>query len=160
QGSIYPATAAAIPFFLEMLRFKGVQDREQILDLLAYLAVGFPSEHYASFNLGTLVAGGNPLQEFAKRQAGTCHDDEDDVEEIGVMRDCYAAVAAGCPLYAELLEHENPRIAIAASFVLAFFPLHAFAVCPRLWKLARDDSQHQHVRASALMALSFLEGGE
>src|SRR5262249_46329731 len=89
QGSIYPATAAAIPFFLEMLRFKAVQDREQILVLLAHLAVGFPSEHYAAFDLGTLVAGGNPLQDFAKRQAGTCHDHEDDVEEIGVMRDCY-----------------------------------------------------------------------
>ena len=144
QGTIYPATVAAVPFFIEMLRYEGVEDRDQILELLAYLAVIYPNEHFANFELGPLVNGANPLQEFAKRKGSTWHDEVDGVEDIRVTSDCYAAVAAGCPLYAALLDDEDPRVVIAASFVLAFFPLHAFAVCPRLWQLAQ--SRHQHVQ--------------
>lgn len=68
-------------------------------------------------------------------------------------------MAAGTPIYGELIGHADPRIAIASSYLVAFFPLHAFALGERLLAIAQDGTRHDLVRGSALLSLSYLNGG-
>ncbi len=159
QGSRYPATVASIPFFVELLKYEGVDDRASILDLLAYLAVGYPDEHWKNVDLKDIVEAANPLREITRFE-GSWMDPEYEIEEGTVLRECYAEVAAGFPVYFELLEHSDATIAIAASFLMAFFPLHAFGAGSKLLEISRSDKRHQLVRASALISLSYLQGGD
>ena len=142
QGSLYPATVASIPFFVELLRYEGVEDREGILQLLGNLA-WVDLEGQEDFDLRSLVKMANPFRRITQSDES---DPEDEIEEGTVWRECYAEVAAGYPIYFELLEHSDARIAIAASFLIAFLPLHAFGAGPRLLEIARNDGLHRLVR--------------
>lgn len=158
QGTVYPATVAAIPFFIEALQHPQVADRWRILSLLAYLAVGYPTDCLLrGFRLKELLSYGDPLQpgKFI---------DEVDGDEIPVdpeygdlVRQCYAAVGAGCPVYASLLEAPSPGLRHSAAFLLAWFPAHGWSATPRLLQLAQEDSSPL-VRCGCLLALSQMAG--
>ena len=68
-------------------------------------------------------------------------------------------VGAGAPLYEALLQDSDPRTAIAATYILAYFPAHAFASCKTLLDIAQNKTQHDFVRSSALISCSYLGGG-
>lgn len=144
QGSVYPATVAAIPIFQHLLRYKQVADKSKILELLASFAVGFTDDVIENVDLGKFIGGTS---------------NNSDSEDHADARECYLAVGAGVPLYELLLGDSDPRVVISASFTLAFFPAHAFASCRALLALARDNSHHAFVRSSALIACSYLNGG-
>jgi HEAT repeat protein len=62
-------------------------------------------------------------------------------------------------LYEALLRDSDPRTAIAAAYVLAFFPAHAFASCRTLLDVAQSAAEHDFLRSSALISCSYLGGG-
>ncbi len=160
QGSRYTATVAAIPFFIELLRYEGVPEREGILDLLTYVAVPFPDEQRDNVSLRNIVKEASPFRAIKEpKYEWLRHDPETLREDAFIAHECYTAVAAGTPIYGELLRHADPRIAIASSRLIAFLPLHAFALGEHLLAIALDGTRHDLVRGSALLSLSYLNGG-
>lgn len=152
QHSRYSATVAAIPIFIEMLRYQGVACRTEILVLLTELATGSGGPVELDCGLKKYVEAFNPHH---AEPADEWMDRDANRTERVVEWECYRAVAAGCPLYGALLD-EGPTIAIAASYLLAFFPLYAGNACPKLLSQAEDEGQGELVRGSALMSLSHL----
>lgn len=144
QGSVYSATVPAIGVLQKMLRYKEVPDKAKILDILLAFAVGFPED----------IEGNVDIREFLGGD-----DDAEGRSDDADARECYLAVAAGAPLYEALLRDSDPRTVIAAAYILAFFPAHAFASCRTLLDVAQSATQHDFVRSSALISCSYLGGG-
>lgn len=158
QGSRYPATVAAIPFFMELLSHDDVPDRAGILDLLAYLATGYPEGRLPPDYVRSLAQSSNPLLEIPEPEDQWTSSEQ--IRDCSLLeRQCYAEVAAGVPTYKALLADEDPTIAIAASFLVGFFPSHGFLVSEQLLQIAQEKQCHDLVRSSALMSLGYLRGG-
>lgn len=144
QGSVYPATVAAIPIFQQLLRYQSVGAKPLILELLANFAVGYPEDMHRNVELHEFVG-------YSKRDYARANDEDG--------RECYLGVAAGMPLYEALLDDDDPKTVISASYLIAFFPAHAFTACRKLLSIAADDSREGFVRCSAMISCSYLSGG-
>ncbi len=144
QGSVYSATVPAISVLQQMLRYKEVPDKAKILETLLAFAVGFPEDIERNVDIHDSLGA---------------DDDDDGRSNDADARECYLAVGAGASLYEALLRDSDPRTVIAAAYVLAFFPAHAFASCRTLLDVAQSATQHDFVRGSALISCSYLGGG-
>lgn len=71
-----------------------------------------------------MLSSANPLRKH-KRNNQDHHSLDDET-----ARKSYAEVGAGCGLYADLLRAEDTRVQVAAAFLLAWFPAHAWSVAP------------------------------
>lgn len=102
QGTVYEATAHAVPFLLEVLTAPGFDDQPQLLGLLTSIVVAYDE---------LWLPAGLPIAEH--RRAA-------DDERLAA----YDAVRAGVPLYRELLTSEPP-VQCMAAYALAWFPEEA-----------------------------------
>lgn len=110
QGSVYEATAYAVPFLINLLAVPSAPGRSEILRLLAALG-----------------------EDTGKRERG------EDREAVAA----HAAVAAGLPLYLDLLDpSHDQQMRAAACAAVAIFPEDAARSVPRLratFETERDD---------------------
>lgn len=107
QGTIYEATAPAVPFLIELAGRNGQGDRAEILALLARIASG--SSYLAAH---ARYDDGDPDEEQLRK-------------ELAWVRAAGEAVAEGRDVYAGLSRHEDPRLRRAALVVLSCFPERA-----------------------------------
>jgi hypothetical protein len=119
QGSVYEATEYAIPFLIEIASDAGYPELESLLILLGCLAPG------------NLYQQDRPFW-------------EDDCEQA-----CYLAVQGGILFYLSHLSHANPKVRIAASFVLSRFPDKEQDNASVVYNRLQRESE-EHVRASLL----------
>ena len=95
QGSRCPATAAAVPFLVELVADPETPDRGELIGFLEYAATGREQQTWKRY----------PVEEL--RTAA------------------YDAVALGVPLFVELTADEDAELAGPAAQALAVFPEHA-----------------------------------
>ncbi|MFF5723932.1 PBS lyase [[Kitasatospora] papulosa] len=100
QGNVYACTLACIPFLFELAADPGVRDRGSIVELLTSI-------------------GGIDLDEDEEVDEL----DEDEIEGVANYAMASAAVAAGSPVFFELVADEDPGVRLAAPLALA--TLHA-----------------------------------
>ena len=133
QGSVYEATAYAVPFLIELAASPQVPDRVGILALLAEIATGHSWRD----------AHGNLLKEadFAERRA----------VELTWAERAHAAVASGAAAFLAMTEEET-EVRLAAAHVLAFLPEHRDVVCARLRSMANAETGSRE-RAGLLLLL-------
>jgi hypothetical protein len=109
QGTVYEATAHAVPFLIELVRESSVRQRDWLLDLLRLIARGNSYlEQHKDFEPERSRWNTPELQEQRARELGW----------VAAARD---AVAAGIPVYRSLLDSEDEAIREAAGKVLDCF---------------------------------------
>jgi hypothetical protein len=139
QGTVYEATAYAVPFLLQLLQEERIVDREWLLLLLNSLASG---SSYLD------VHGAMPGQTDREFQAAR-------QQEIAWVRAAHQATAAGIPVYLALLQSRRPQIRTAASYTLSIFPERAEEILPRL-RRSLPGEPRRDVQASLLLCLGAL----
>jgi hypothetical protein len=133
QGTVFEATAHAVPFLLDLVADPATPGRADLLGLLGRLAVGDDEQW---------------LPEQRPAAAGVAAE---------VVLDTYAAVRAGVPLLGELLGDADPAVRTGAAYLLAWFPDDAARTLPALAVLAQRDD-HAPAVAAALLAIGLLGG--
>jgi tetratricopeptide (TPR) repeat protein len=147
QGTVYAASAAAVPFLIRMVEFTGTPGRADILELLAFLAQGsgylavHAREEDGAINWREILA-----EEGKELDAERRH-------EADWVRATHEAVGAGVPLYLRLLTDADARLRSAAVATLACFPEHAQEIGPHL-RRALDDEPDDALRVALAYALS------
>src|SRR5579885_3207533 len=101
QGTVYQASAYAVPFLLELLRDETMPEREGLLVLLAHLARGntYHRQHWHFYS------------EERKQDPALLAELE---EGVFWVEQTYEAVSAGLPLYCSLLDDPSPKLRMAA----------------------------------------------
>jgi len=119
QGTVYAASAAAVPFLYELLTAPGVQDKSNIAHLLASIAdgVGYLEVH-AVGDVGEptwrkiLAAKGKTLEAELEREAA----------EINAVR---RAASEGLRHLLPYLSDSEPEIRLSVAAALGNYPEHA-----------------------------------
>jgi len=137
QGTVYEATAYAVPFLIELAAHPLVPDRLGILGLLAAIATG---TSYRDVH-------GNLLNEpdFAERKA----------VEIKWVEQAHAAVASGTAAFLAMTREETD-VRLAAAHVLALLPEHRDVVGARLRTMV--DKETGSLQRAGLLLLLGLAG--
>jgi hypothetical protein len=137
QGTVYEATAYAVPFLIELAACPLVPDRVGILGLLAEIATG---TSYRDVH-------GNWLNEsdFADRKA----------VELAWAEQAHAAVASGVAAFLAMTR-EEADVRLAAAHVLALLPEHREVVCARLRSMV--DAETGSLQRAGLLLLLGLAG--
>ena len=137
QGSVYEATAYAVPFLIELAACPLVPNRIGILGLLAAIATGSSSRDVR----------GNLLNEpdFAERKA----------VELKWVEQAHAAVASGAAAFLAMTEEETD-VRLAAAHVLAVLPEHREIVGARLRRMVNAETGS--VQRAGLLLLLGLAG--
>ena len=137
QGTVYEATAYAVPFLMELAACPMVPDRIGILGLLAAIATG--TSYYD--------VHGNLLNEpdFAERKA----------VELRWVEQAHAAVARGVAAFLAITEEETD-VRLAAAHVLAVLPEHREIVGARLRRMVNAETGS--VQRAGLLLLLGLAG--
>jgi hypothetical protein len=121
QGSVYEATAYAVPFLIELAAHPLVPDRLRILQLLALIATGrsYRDRH------------GNHLNEpdFTERKA----------QERTWVEEAHEAVARGVACFLAMTR-EKTDVRLAAAHVLALLPRHREVACVRLRSMVNAET--------------------
>jgi hypothetical protein len=133
QGSVYEATADAVPFLIELAVDRQTPDRVGILSLLAEIARG------SSY----LDVHGNRLGEpdFEQKRS----------RELSWTRQAHDAVAAGFTHFARLTS-ESGDVRFAAAHVLAQLPEHSGEVAAIIRTLLQEEKRIPY-RAGLLLML-------
>lgn len=138
QGTVYPASAAAVPFLIALAGSDAQGDLAAILELLAHLATGSSyldaHQHFEHF------ADERASPDFAARVG----------EELRHVRAAKDAVVRGDAVYARRLGHPDPSVRIAAAYLLG---LCATDVSRAGLRAAAVDDDEPAVRAVAAFAL-------
>ncbi len=143
QGTVYQATAYAVPFLLELLESPKVDGKDDILVLLAHLARG-TSYHDVHQHL-------SHHKEEAKGQGW-----QDKVQkELGWVGDVKAAVKAGENLYLGLLNDTDARMRDAAAYVIASLDRPLAKLAEAVWKRLEREKE-ECVQVSLVMAFGNL----
>jgi len=143
QGTVYQATAYAVPFLLELLESPKVDGKDDILVLLAHLARG-TSYHDVHQHL-------SHHKEEAKGQGW-----QDKVQkELGWVGDVKAAVKAGENLYLGLLNDTDARMRDAAAYVIASLDRPLAKLAEAVWKRLEREKE-ESVQVGLVMAFGFL----
>ncbi len=142
QGTVYQASAYAVPFLLELLRDETMPEREGLLVLLAHLAQGnaYHRQHWQYYS------------EERKQDPALLAELE---EGMFWVEQTYEAVSAGLPLYCSLLEDPAPKLRMAALRVLGSLSREAAQIISLLverFSIERD----QRVQACLLFTLGAL----
>ena len=139
QGSVYEASAVAVPFLVEVAGNARLRDRDRVLELLGGIAVG----DHANFLDGSLSAKRRP-----KRRPSA-------PPSKSVEQRCHDAVAARAPAVRVLLGDRDARVRGAAAFVLAWLNGGEKASATAIAARCRDE-RDPAARASMLIALGHL----
>jgi hypothetical protein len=121
QGTVYEATAYAVPFLIELAAHPLVPNRLGILQLLASIATG---RSYRDVH-------GNLLNEpnFAEGKA----------LELTWVEEAHEAVARGVAFFLAMTREET-EVRLAAAHVLALLPRHREVVCVRLRSMVNAET--------------------
>lgn len=142
QGTVYQASAYAVPFLLELLREETVPEREELLILLAHLAQG-NTYHRQHWHFYTEERKQDPAL-LAQLEEG-----------IFWVEQTYEAVSAGLPLYFSLLEDPAPKLRMAALRLLGSFSREAAQIVSLLVERFSAEGD-QRVQACLLFTLGAL----
>ena len=119
QGTVYPATAAAVPFLYELLAGADVPCKVDVVSLLTaiaeghgYLEIHAVGEYGEATWREILAKQGKSLEEEMKRER----------EEIASVR---RAISAGLPQLIPYLQHSEPDIRRYVAVALGNYPEHA-----------------------------------
>jgi hypothetical protein len=139
QSSVNQCTASAVQFLIERLQSDSVQDKDELLLLLAYVARGnsYASVEHDSGELDVAEQGDLSEQEREWRQ------------------NAHIAVATGISTYLDLLEHEEPGVRISAAYILGCFKEHACHIYPRLFSSVHKE-EDELAKSSMLLCLGAL----
>lgn len=139
QGTVYEATAYAVPFLLQLLQEERIVDREWLLLLLNSLASG---SSYLDVH-GAMPGQTDRAFQVARRQ------------ELVWVQAAHQAAAGGIPVYLTLLQSRRPQIRTAASYALSVFPERAEDILPRLRRSLAGEPRPD-VQAGLLLCLGAL----
>ncbi len=143
QGTVYEATAYAVPFLVELLKQESVQDKDQILGLLASIASGNPA----------LQADDNFMRSMLEQKG---RDFETELDLATFWADmAHDAVRDGIPVYLALLGDDHPKIRMGAAYVLSYLKERAADIAPHIRALS-DPEKDTYVKASLIRSLGVL----
>ena len=147
QGTVYQATAYAIPFLIELLTVPQVTRKYDILIYLAHLAVG---NSYLDTHDKTFLA--NDRHDVYQTRLET---------ELDYVKRTHHAVRDGIDVYFQLLfdSQEELYTRMAVPYLLASFPEEQATIIPQL-KQVLPDEPHRLMRASIIQALRYLQYGD
>ncbi|MDG3007048.1 hypothetical protein [Paludisphaera mucosa] len=162
QGTRYRASAPAVPFLFEVLEAPETPERDQLIDLLVHLAVGYPEGH--------LPAGFDPSRAFPEIDELGAEDDldavrsaepsEEDEYEAGRgalwARDAYRAVLARLDVFRRVADDDDEKVRKAAVRALAWFPEAAAESAALVRRIARDRPEPGET-ADAVSCLGILD---
>ncbi|EAY31682.1 HEAT repeat domain-containing protein [Microscilla marina] len=137
QGSRYPASVLAVPYFIDLLKYEQVADKEKIMQYLLGLTLGYP-EYYIHTSL-------NYERDILNFES----------EDEALMAELYHGVAEGIPVYLHFLEGGTMEEKQAAIFLLAWFYPFQKKIVPAL-KYFIEEEENEMVQANILLALSYL----
>lgn len=144
QGSVYPASAEAVPFLAEMLRSPRLRRKRPVLELVQLLARGSSYvEAHANLQLFKDAVARDPSF-AAKLQA--------ERESVPMLQ---SRIREHVPTYLQLLHDEDLDVRLEATSLLRLLDDQVEQTAPALEALARYDT-HPVARANALIALSRL----
>jgi hypothetical protein len=151
QGTVYSATAYAIPFFLELLAAPTVQDKPHLLVLVTSLACGssYLDAHQDLFE---------DIPSFQERMQQPEWDQQLQ-EELGWVRAAHQAVVKGWPVYLQLLDDGDAETRSCAAYALAVCGPHVGEIIPRLRNRLAGEADDR-VKASILLCLGCVGGGD
>jgi hypothetical protein len=151
QGTVYAATAHAVPFFLELLDSPTVQDKPHLLVLVTSLACGnsYLDAHKDLFEDVPAMREKMEQPEW----------DEQLHEELGWVKAAHLAVVKGWQVYVRRLSDTDPSTRAAAAYALAVCGQHAAAVVPPLRQQLASEAD-DGVKASVLICLGCIGGGD
>ncbi len=133
-------TISAVHLLLERLQSDSVQDKDELLLLLAYVARGNAYADAEQYDADE--------QDMAEHEGRTS-------QELDWVQNAHNAVAAGVPVYLDLLKHEEPTVRTYAAYTLACFAEHAYDIVPTL-RSCIDTEQDQLAKSSMLLSLGAL----
>jgi len=149
QGTVYQATAYAVPFLIELLSASSVTRKYDILIYLAHLASG--NSYLDAHN-----------EQFLSEQVQESDAYKDRLDqELSYVKCTHHAVRDGIDVYLQLLldDYEELHTRMAVPYLLACFPEHQATIVPYL-KQVLPDEPHRLMRASIILALRYLQDGQ
>ncbi|MGI5506521.1 hypothetical protein [Lentzea sp. CA-135723] len=173
QGTIYEATAAAVPFLVQALTAPECAEQPQLLALLSGIVTGYDGmwlpEGIPVARHRAQAVGGDALLAAAPHPGDDDYDeDEADLAYVGDLDEedqhrlylhiwvrVYDAVRAGVPVFRELLTREPP-VARMAAYTLAWFPEDAAGSLPALAEVTGGEDGV--LAATASVATGLLGG--
>jgi hypothetical protein len=145
QGmSTLEAASYAVPFLLELLVAPVVEEKGDLLWLLAVIARGRP------FLLGT-----SALDRYEDEASAPRELQAELARQRGWVQRSYAAVEQGVPLYRTFLTHAAAEARLSAAHLLALFPAEASASIPLL-RARLDQEEDELVQATVVASLGTL----
>lgn len=149
QGTVYHATAYAVPFIVEILTSSETVEKHEILLLLAHLASGHSYlDAHQHFAWEQEKAEADPDGFQAQMQ-----------EELGWVRAAREAVYHYRAHYIELLEAESPRTRATAAYILGCFAEYHETLLPILYaRLPHEEIPS--VESALLLSLGYLSPAE
>ena len=143
QGTTGKDIASAVRLLIEQLRDDLVQDKDELLLLLAYIARGNSYMDTRQHLAYGAVERERPEQTDRFVQEGDC------------VQNVYEAVREGVEVYLDLLKHGEAAIRMCAAYTLACFKEYAAAIIPVLhvYIAAEED---ELARSSMLLSLGAL----
>ncbi len=142
QGTVYSASAHAVPFLVALLTNDAAQDKAYFLLLLACMAQGdaYHRQHLDYFSEDTQQ---DPA--FQNKLA----------EEVDWAEKTRQTVHQSMSLYLELLSHPDREMRMNAAYILAQFPEDASSIAPFLRSQIAREGDYQ-AKASMLLNLGAL----
>ncbi len=148
QGTVYSATAPAVPFLLELAAAPTLPDRHRVLELLFHLAHG---SSYLDVHQHLSIVG-----ETLKDQP----DFGDDVaQELKWVQAATAAVAEGKSIFLTLLSDDVPEVRRHAARMLTCCPDHRSEIVPALVRTL-DFDDDAGARATAISSVAALAAND
>lgn len=147
QGTVYQATAYAVPFLIELLTSPQVTRKYDILIYLAHLAVG---NSYLDTHDNRFLSDNR--QDVYQTRLET---------ELDYVKRTHHAVRDGIDVYFQLMfdAQEELHTRMAVPYLLASFPEQQAVIIPQ-FKQTLPDEPHRLMRASIIQALRHLQNNQ
>ncbi|MGN6506944.1 MAG: hypothetical protein ACTHM6_15420 [Tepidisphaeraceae bacterium] len=153
QGTVYPATAAAVPFLYDLLNAPNVPPKSEIAALLACIAVG--SGYLEVHSVGDF--GEKTWRDIVSEKGKSLEDEiEREATETNRVRRAAAARLLDLLPYLRDSEPENRRV-VAEAF--GCYPEYQKTTLPELRKIAATETDEE-VQVALAESIERLEGAE
>lgn len=143
QGTVYEASAQAVPFLIQLIESEVVEGKDEIFILLAHLARG-TSYHDVHQHLPMLKAEAQKPEWQSGIQ-----------KELVWVRDVKAAVKAGENNYLRFLSETDPALRDATAYLLAALDHPAPELAAKVWSRFEQE-RNERVQASLVLAFGIL----
>jgi hypothetical protein len=149
QGTVYSASAPAVPFLIALAAHPGTPDRPGILYLLQALSEG------TSYIEAHASIGNDSIARLCAEQGSDIETERQ--RERGWVQATHAAVSAGLPIYYELLAEQDAEIRSYTLYLLASLHEHAADITAALRPMLVEEREPL-VALSLAIALHALAG--